>query len=111
MTQGALVVVSAIILGLQLTFQAPRGFWTLTILSILVQMVLQPWFCDAMAVRMQVSADHRQILVLLSALPAAILGPVFAARYECAAKTATLLTCTHIAVSPVIVPVVFAFFT
>lgn len=111
MTQGALVVVSAVILGLQLTFQAPRGFLTLIIVSILVQMVLQPWFCDAIAARLQVSTEHRQILVLLSALPAAILGPVFAARYDCAAKTASLLTFTHIAVSPMVVPVVFAFFT
>ena len=111
MTQGALVVVSAVILGLQLNFQAPRGFWTLIIVSILVQMVLQPWFCDAAAAGLQVSGEQRQVLVLLSALPAAILGPVFAARYDCAAKTATLLTFTHIAVSPVVVPVVFAFFT
>ena len=111
MTQGALVVVSAVILGLQLTFQPPRGFWMLIIVSIMVQMVLQPWFCDAIAARLQVCTEHRQILVLLSALPAAILGPVFAARYDCAAKTATLLTFTHIAVSPVVVPVVFAFFT
>lgn len=111
MTQGALVVVSAVILGLQLSFQPATGFWSLIVISIVVQMILQPWFSDAASGLLHVSVEHRQILVLLSALPAAILGPVFAARYDCAAKTASLLTFTHIAVSPVVVPVVFAFFT
>lgn len=109
MTQGALVVIAAVILGLQLSFQPERGFWALIAVSILVQMLFQPWFSHALSGLLPVSAENRQILVLMSAMPAAILGPVFAARYNCAAKTATLLTFTHIAISPVLVPVVFAF--
>ena len=111
MTQGALVVLSAVILGLQLSFQAPSGFWTLIGISMAVQMLFQPWFSGAASGLLQVNDEHRQILVLLSSLPAAILGPVFAARYDCAAKTASLLTFTHVAVSPVLVPLVFAVFT
>ncbi len=109
MTQGALVVISAIILGLQLSFQTTRGFWMLIAVSILVQMLFQPWFSGAVSGLLQISAENRQILVLISAMPAAILGPVFAARYDCAAKTATLLTFTHIVVSPVLVPAIFGF--
>ena len=47
-------------------------------------------------------AENTQMLVLISVMPAAILGPVFAAR------TATLLTFTHIVISPVVVSAVFA---
>lgn len=108
MAQGATVVVSAIILGLQLTFQRPAGFWPLIAVSLAIQMLFQPWFSDAVSSLMAVGAEDRQILVLISTLPAAILGPVFAARYDCAAKTATLLTFTHIVVSPVLVPAIFA---
>ena len=111
MMQGALVVLSAVILGLQLSFQPMRGFWKLIMVSILIQMLFQPWFSDFASGVLSVSAENRQILVLVSAMPAAILGPVFAARYDCAAKTATLLAFTHIAISPVIVPTVFALFT
>lgn len=111
MTQGALVVVSAVILGLQLSFQPTSGFWMLIGISIAAQMLFQPWFSNVASGLLHVSDERRQILVLLSALPAAILGPVFAARYDCAAKTASLLTFTHIVVSPVVVPVVFTFFT
>lgn len=110
MTQGALVVVSAVILGLQLSFQPAKGFWILIAVSIGVQMFFQPWFSQALSNLLPVSAENRQILILMSAMPAAILGPVFAARYNCAAKTATLLTFTHIAISPVLVPAVFTFF-
>jgi predicted permease len=111
MMQGALVVLSAVILGLQLSFQPMKVFWKLIMVSILIQMLFQPWFSDFASGLLNVSAENRQILVLVSAMPAAILGPVFAARYDCAAKTATLLAFTHIAISPVIVPAVFALFT
>jgi hypothetical protein len=110
MAQGALVVISAVILGLQLSFQPTGGFWALITVSIAVQMLFQPWFSDAVSGVLKVGAENRQILVLISAMPAAILGPVFAARYDCAAKTATLLTFTHIVISPALVPAVFALF-
>ena len=110
MMQGALVVLSAVILGLQLSFQPMKGFWKLIMVSILIQMLFQPWFSDFASGLLNVSAQNRQILILISTMPAAILGPVFAARYDCAAKTATLLAFTHIAISPVVVPAVFALF-
>jgi len=109
MTQGALVVISAIILGLQLSFQPARGFWTLIGVSIAVQMFFEPWFAHTAAGFFNISSENRQILILISTMPAAILGPVFAARYNCAAKTASLLTFTHIAISPILVPAMFAF--
>jgi len=107
MVQGALVVVSAVILGLQLRFLPMRGFGKLIVVSIVIQMLFQPWFCDHAAAWMNVGAQNRQILILVSAMPAAILGPVFASRYKCAADVATLLTFTHIVISPAIVPVMF----
>ena len=108
MVQGALVVVSAAILGIQLSFQPLKGFGKLIIVSIVIQMLFQPWFSAFMAHLLHVSAENSQILVLMSAMPAAILGPVFAARYGCAARATTLLTFTHIVVSPLLVPAVFA---
>jgi predicted permease len=111
MVQGALVVVSAIILGLQLSFQPLRGFWKLIVISIVVQMVFQPWFCGQLAGMLHVGSQDRQVLVLVTAMPAAILGPVFASRYNCAARTATMLTFTHIVISPVLVPAIFSLLT
>ena len=111
MMQGALVVIAAVILGLQLSFQPMGGFWKLIIVSIIIQMVFQPWFNGLMAGFLNVSAENKQVLVLISVLPAAILGPVFAARYNCAPKTATLLTFIHIVISPVLVPAIFAVFS
>lgn len=111
MVQGSLVVVSAVILGLQLSFQPMKGFGKLIVVSIIIQMLIQPWFNAFMAGLLHVSAENTQVLVLISAMPAAILGPVFAARYDCAARTAALLTFTHIVVSPVVVPAAFALFS
>jgi len=111
MVQGALVVISAVILGLQLSFQKMKGFWSLIIVSILIQMLFQVWFSGAVSSLLGVNAENREILILISAMPAAILGPVFATQYDCAAKTATLLTFTHIVISPIVVPIVFTLFS
>ena len=111
MVQGSLVVVSAVILGLQLSFQPMKGFWSLIAFSIFVQMLFQVWFCGAMSNVLGVNQVNREILVLISSMPAAILGPVFATQYDCAARTATLLTFTHIVISPIVVPIVFTVFS
>jgi predicted permease len=111
MVQGSLVVVSAVILGLQLTLTPMKGFWALITFSIFVQMMFQVWFCGAVSNVLGVNQVNREILVLISAMPAAILGPVFATQYDCAAKTATLLTFTHIVISPIVVPIVFTVFS
>ena len=111
MIQGALVVISAAILGLQLSFQPMNGFVKLIAVSIVIQMLIQPWLNAFMAGRLHVGTENTQVLVLISAMPAAILGPVFAARYDCAARTATLLTFTHIVISPLLVPAAFALFS
>jgi predicted permease len=108
MVQGSLVVVSAIILGLQLDFQPLTGFWKLIAVSAAIQMVFQPWFVARLAGALGVSGEHEQVLVLISLMPAAILGPVFAERYNCASKVAALLAFTHILISPILVPAVFA---
>ncbi|MFA5205690.1 MAG: AEC family transporter [Lentisphaeria bacterium] len=108
MIQGALVVIAAVILGLQLSFRPLKGFGKLIVVSIAIQMLFQPWFNALLAKLWHVNPENTQVLVLVSAMPAAILGPVFAARYNCAASTATLLTFTHIVISPILVPAVFA---
>lgn len=107
MVQGSLVVVSAVILGLQLSFERLDGYWKLIVVSVVIQMLLQPWLAGRLSGWLDVGADDRRVLVLVTAMPAAILGPVFAARYDCAAKTATMLTFTHIVISPVLVPTLF----
>jgi malate permease and related proteins len=110
MVQGSLVVIAAVILGIQLSFEPPHGLWKLILVSLILQMLFQPWLSATLAGEMNVSPENRELLVLIGAMPAAILGPVFAARYACAARTAALLTFTHILVSPVVVPAVFATF-
>lgn len=110
MVQGSLVVISALILGLQLELTPLSGFWKLIGVSLAVQMVLQPWLVGFGSGALGVAGQSQQILVLIAAMPAAILGPVFAQRYGCASKTASLLTFTHIVVSPIVVPAVFEIF-
>jgi predicted permease len=87
-----------------------KGFCRPIIASIIIQTLFQPWFNAFMAGALDVSAENRQIRVLISTMPAAILGHVFAARYACAARKASGLAFTHILISPVLVPAKFVLF-
>jgi predicted permease len=50
---------------------------------------------------------ERQVLILITAMPAAVLGPVFATRYNCDGVTASNLVMSHILMSLVLIPLTF----
>ena len=109
MIEGALAVLACMILALQLKISSLRGaFWPLLLGSALIQMVLQPWVAQLQAGWYGLSAEQTQVLVLLTTMPAAVLGPVFASRYRCASNTASALVMAHILLSMVIIPLTFS---
>jgi predicted permease len=108
MMEGALAITACLILGLQLEFKQIQGLWLLIAVSVIVQMFLQPMIAALQADLFGFTAQQKQILVLISSLPSAVLGPVFATRYQCAANTASALVFVNIVLSIFIVPFVFA---
>lgn len=108
MIAGSLTVVACLILGLQLSMGAVRGVWLLIGISAVVNMLFQPWCAGVLGTLLRVTADQRDVLVLVSAMPSAILGPVFATRYDCAPKKASAIVFSHIVLGLVVIPAVFA---
>jgi len=90
------------------TFGRRKGIWTLLIISALIQMVLQPWFAHVQADLYHLSAEQTQVLTLISALPASVLGSVFATHYKCASDTTSALIMMHLLLAIVFVPLTFA---
>ena len=110
MIDGSLATLACMVLALQLRLSALRGtFWSLLIGSALIQMLLQPWVTHVQAGWYGLSAVQTQVAVLITTMPAAVLGPVFASRYRCAGSTASALVMSHILLSMAIIPVSFAF--
>ena len=107
MILGALTVLACLVLGVQLSPKAFRGIVPMLIVSAAIQMGLQPWLANVQATLYGLSAEQRQVLVLISSLPSAVLGPVFATRYQCAGKTASSLAVANILLSVAIVPATF----
>ena len=105
---SAVAVLACLILGLQLKLKSLKGIWTLLIISVLIQMVLQPWVAHAQADLYHLSAEQTQVLTLISALPAAVLGSVFATHYRCASDTTSALIMMHLLIAIVLVPLTFA---
>jgi malate permease and related proteins len=107
MMEGALAVLACFTLALQLKVQSLRGLWLLLLVSALIQMAFQPAAAKAMADLLQISGVERQVLILITAMPAAVLGPVFATRYNCDGVTASNLVMSHILMSLVLIPLTF----
>lgn len=89
MIEGTLWVMACVILGLQLKFRSLRRLMPLFIVSVIVQMGIQPFFASLGAGLMQVGALDRQVLILISAMPSAVLCSVFATHYKCDSETAS----------------------
>lgn len=111
MIEGALAALACMVLALQLKLSSLRGaFWSLLIGSALIQMLLQPWVAHMQAGWYNLSAVQTQVVILITTMPAAVLGPVFASRYRCAGPLASALVMSHILLSMAIIPISFAIF-
>jgi hypothetical protein len=108
MVQGALAIVACLILGLQLSLGSARGAGLLIGVSAGINMIFQPWCAGALGTLLGVGSEQQEVLVLVSAMPAAILGPVFATRYNCAPKKVSAVVFSHVAISLVTIPIVFS---
>jgi predicted permease len=107
MIQGTLTVLACLILGLQLKFSSPRRIIPLFLISAFIQIGIQPMLTGFGANLMNVPMIDKQVLILIAAMPSAVLGTVFATQYECDPETASELVFLNIMVSLVGVPLVY----
>jgi predicted permease len=107
MVNGTLTVLACLILGLQLKFRSLRRILPLFIVSAVIQMGIQPFLASLGADLMHVGLLDKQVLVLISAMPSAVLGTVFATQYQCDSETASELVFLNIMVSIIGIPLVY----
>ncbi|MCX6163311.1 MAG: AEC family transporter [Ignavibacteriae bacterium] len=103
---NGLGILSCVVLGIYLKPQSLRGILLLIIISAVLQMGIQPLFTSLQADIFSVTDIQKKILVFISSMPAAILGPVFAARYDCAPDVASSLAYSHIIIAMISIPLV-----
>ncbi len=107
MIQGTLTVMACLFLGLQLRFQHTRRLIPLFVISAFIQMGLQPFLVSWSAGIMQVELLDKQVLILIAAMPAAVLSTVFTSRFDCDAESASSLVFLNIIASLAGIPLVF----
>lgn len=107
MINGSVVIMASLILSLQLKLKSLKGLLPLFIISALIQMVIQPFMAHTQALLYHLPPIQSQVLVLISSMPSAVLGPVFANHYDCAPETASSLVMAHIILSIVFIPMIF----
>ncbi len=109
MIQGTLTVIACLILGLQLKFRSVRRIFPLFIVSSIIQMGIQPFLTNFGAEVMHVNLIDKQVLILIAAMPSAVLGTVFATQYECDPESASELVFLNIMASLIGIPLVYYF--
>ncbi|MCX6245918.1 MAG: AEC family transporter [Bacteroidetes bacterium] len=107
MIQGTLTIMACIVLGLQLKFSAPLKLLPLFLVSTAIQIFIQPFLAERMSAWMNVNKTDTQVLVLICAMPSAILGTVFATQYDCDGEKASELVFLNIIVSLIAIPLVY----
>ena len=107
MMQGTLTVLACLILGLQLKFRSAWRILPLFLVSALIQIGIQPFIASYAADFFNVSILDKQVLILISAMPSAVLSTVFTTQYDCDPETASELVFLNIMVSLVGIPLVY----
>lgn len=109
MINGTMATLACLILALQLKKVQLKGLIPLLVISALIQMWFQPFIARTEASLFHLSAIQTQVLIMISAMPSAVLGPVFASHYNCAPETTTALVMAHILLSIAMIPAAFYF--
>ena len=107
MIQGTLTVLACLILGLQLKFGSVRKILPLFIVSSIIQIGVQPFFTSFGADLVHAPLLDKQVLILIAAMPSAVLGTVFATQYECDGEAASEMVFLNIMVSLIGIPLVY----
>jgi malate permease and related proteins len=105
---SAVAVLACLILGLQLKWKSLKGIWAIFVLSAVIQSGLQPWLAHVQAGLFNLGAEQTQVLTLISLMPSAVLGSVFATHYKCASDTTSALIMMNILLAIVLIPLIFA---
>lgn len=107
MINGSLVFFASLVLGLQLKMKPMRGILPLFLISVLIQMILQPYMAIGCADIFNLGLEQKQVLVFICLMPSAVLGPVFATQYDCEGETAAALAFANIVSSAIVIPLMF----
>ena len=104
---GTLAALACLILGMQIKVESFKRLLPIVAISAALQMGLQPLLAYGQAVLYHLGGLERQVLVLIAAMPSAVLGPVFAVRYKCDGELASTVTFVNILLAVLGIPVVF----
>ena len=103
---GSMAIFACIILALELVPAHFKKIIPLIIISVVIQLFAEPYICSLENKIFSFSPKDLQILIFLSSMPSAVLGTVFASKYDCDSKTASTLVMANIILSVALVPVV-----
>ena len=107
MIQGTLTVLACLILGLQLKFKSAGRLFPLFLVSAIIQIGIQPFIANFGADLFNVKLLDKQVLILLCAMPSAVLSTVFTTQYDCDPETASELVFLNIMISLIGIPLVY----
>lgn len=107
MIQGTLTVIACLILGLQLKFKSARKIIPLFIVSAIIQILIQPFIASYGANIMNVDLMDKEVLILIAAMPSAVLSTVFATQYDCDAEASSAIVFLNIMASLIGIPLVY----
>jgi hypothetical protein len=106
---GTLAALACLILGLQIEIKPFKQILPMVAISACLNMGFQPFLAHVQAVLYHLGDLERQVLVLVAAMPSAVLGPVFAVRYKCEGELASTVTFVNIILGAVGIPLAFWF--
>jgi hypothetical protein len=110
MVDGGLILFACLIVAIQLNFDALKSIRTILPLVAVcmgITMVAAPWLAYVQATLLGLSPMEVQIIVLISSLPSAMLGPVFATRFKCRGDIVAAMAVISMMISVLVVPLTF----
>ncbi|NUM69942.1 MAG: AEC family transporter [Ignavibacteriaceae bacterium] len=89
---SGLSLIPLVLLGLMLEVKSVRTVLTLSAAALVSQMMIEPYIASFLSGALSLSNDERQVVIILSLTPSALLTPAFALKYNCAPGICSAIT-------------------
>ncbi|MDL5051058.1 AEC family transporter [Oscillatoria amoena NRMC-F 0135] len=106
--QGAIGLLAGLAVGLMLRPVSVRTVLGAVVVVVVVKLILMPVFTGAVAFGLGFDPMWRGVLVVLSAMPSAVIAALFCRQYGCDGPLASLLVIVSTIVSVATLPIVYS---
>lgn len=102
---SGITLIPLILIGLILESKSFKNIFLLVCAALTLQMIIEPYMSNYLSRIFNLDPTEKEVLIILSITPSALLTPAFALKYNCSPETCSAITFVCVVSTTVLLPI------